>query len=418
MAPKKKVEEYSVELRFGRTKANLHMGIVGLPNVGKSSFFNVLTKQTIAASNFPFCTIDPNKGQAVIPDARYDTLCEMYKPRSKVPAVLNVLDIAGLVKGAHSGAGLGNAFLSHVMAVDGIYHMVRIFDDADITHVDDTVDPVRDMETIIEELCLKDLAYFDAAEDEVVKKAKRANAKIPDIFLNTCAKIRACLEDRRLLSKETWSGAEVENINLNFKTFLTTKPMIYLMNMSPKQYLTRKSKWLPKVLEWVNGKGGGTIIPFSVAFEEQYIEAAQAKEAGDGGAALDALKAEWALKLGCDLSKTFASQMEKIIKTGFADLNLLNFFTCGEDEVRSWTVYKGAMAPQAASSIHNDFEKHFIKAETVSYDDFIANTPAESHGGKVSMAGVVKAGKLRMEGKTYVVKDGDILNIKENSKKK
>lgn len=402
MAPKKKEEKptYSVDLRFGRTKANLKMGIVGLPNVGKSSFFNLLTKQMAEAANFPFCTIKPNEGRVQVPDNRFTKLCEMWKPKSEVPAFLNVTDIAGLVRGAHEGQGLGNDFLSHIQAVDGIFHMCRLFDDPDVTHVDDSVDPVRDLDTITAELCLKDLATFNRIVDDVVVKAKRAQKKIPEVWTNTMDKVKGFLETNKILSKQSWTPIEVEKINETLPTLITTKPVVYLLNMSTKGYRTKRSKYLKPVFDWVNEHGGGTIIPFSVEYEQELFEAR------DDPARLAAIKEEGGANAD--------SQIEKIIKTGHNELNLMYFFTCGEDEVKCWTVYKGATAPQCAGTIHGDMERCFIKAEVCTYDDFVAN---QQPGGKVSFAGVKAVGKYRQEGKTYVAQDGDILHIMHNAKK-
>ncbi|CAD7950434.1 unnamed protein product [Amoebophrya sp. A120] len=401
MAPKKKDEKpaYSVELRFGRTKANLKMGIVGLPNVGKSSFFNLLTKQAAEAANFPFCTIKPNEGRCKVPDPRFEKLVDMWKPKSIVPAYLNITDIAGLVRGAHEGAGLGNDFLSHIQAVDGIYHMIRLFEDPDVTHVDDSVDPVRDLETITFELCQKDLATYDRIIDAYVVAQKRAQKKIPEEWTACMDKVKDYLQKNMLLSKQTWTPYEVEKINEFLPTLITTKPVVYLLNLSEKGYKTKKSKWLPKVFNWINEHGGGTMIPISVDFEQQLFDAK------DNPETLAALKAE---------EGNTDSQLDKIIKTGYSELNLMYFFTCGEDEVRAWTVYKGATAPNCAGAIHTDMERCFIKAETCTYDDFLAS---QEEGRKASMAGVKAAGKYKMEGKQYVVKDGDILHIMHNAKK-
>jgi len=351
------------------------------------------------AQNFPFCTINPNEGRCKVPDPRFEKLCEMWKPKSIVPAYLNVTDIAGLVRGAHEGAGLGNDFLSHIQAVDGIFHMIRLFEDTDVTHVDDSVDPVRDLETITQELCLKDLAYYTSTIDTYVTAMKRAQKKIPDEWTACMDKVKGYLESNQLLSKQNWSPYEVEKINEMLPILITTKPVVYLLNMSEKGYKTKKSKWLSKVFTWIQEHGGGTIIPFSVDYEEQLFQAR------DNPEQLAALKAE---------EGNTDSAIDKIIKTGHNELNLMYFFTTGEDEVRAWTVYKGATAPNCAGAIHTDMERCFIKAEVCTYDDFCEH---QTPGGKTSMAGVKAAGKYKMEGKTYVVKDGDILHIMHNAKK-
>lgn len=404
MAPKKKEADkggYSLELRFGRTKANLKMGVVGLPNVGKSSFFNLMTKQHIDAANFPFCTINPNEGRVQLPDDRFTDLCKRYKPKSEVPAYLNITDIAGLVKGASEGEGLGNAFLSHIQAVDGIYHMVRLFENDEVTHVDDSVDPVRDLETITSELALKDRAYVNSVREQEETKLKKANnKKMEENLVKLFDRVQELLDKNQILSKQEWTAYEVEKINELMPRLITTKPVVYLLNMSEKSYVTKKSKWLKKVFDWINAHGGGTIIPYSVELEERLAEA---QEQGDT-AALEEIEKEGG-----------KSNLEKIIKTGFNELNLINFLTCGEDEVRAWTVYKGATAPNCAGAIHSDMERCFIKAEVVSYADFVEHTPND--GKKASMAGVKAAGKYRQEGKTYVVNDGDIINIMHNAKK-
>jgi len=403
MAPKKKGKDeeagYKLELRFGRTKANLKMGVVGLPNVGKSSFFNLLTKQSIDAANFPFCTIKPNEGRVQLPDPRFEKLCSMYKPKSEVPAYLNVTDIAGLVRGASEGEGLGNEFLSHIAAVDGIYHMVRLFESDEVTHVDDSVDPVRDLQTITAELCIKDRQYVDSVRAAEETKLKKANKKMTDEMTALFDRLQELLDTTKVLSKQEWSSFEVEKINELMPRLIGTKPVVYLLNMSEKGYITKKSKWLKKVFDKINEMGGGTIIPYSVEFEERILEA----QANNDEAGLKAIEEEGG-----------KPNLEKIIRTGFNELNLINFFTVGEDEVRAWTVYKGATAPNCAGAIHGDMEKCFIKAEVAKYTDFVE---LQTAGQKASMAGVKSAGKYKQEGKTYLVEDGDIINIMHNAKK-
>ncbi|KAI8830948.1 P-loop containing nucleoside triphosphate hydrolase protein [Chytriomyces cf. hyalinus JEL632] len=376
--------------RFGRVKANLRMGVVGLPNVGKSSLFNLLTEQSVPAENFPFCTIEPNEARCAVPDARYDFLCKLWKSPSLIPAYLMVTDIAGLIKGAAEGAGLGNAFLSHIQAVDGIYHCIRIFDNDDVIHVDDSIDPIRDLETIQTELCKKDLEILKkavAAEELAVKKSA-GKMKLSPTFINATEKLQTMLSKNISVRSGEWSTTEVEMINDKMR-FITTKPIVYLANMTKADYLRKKNKWLAKIHAWIQAHGGGVLIPFSIEFEEEYWgaedKAAYLKECGAEG---------------------IVSALPKIITTGYKELNLVNFFTAGEKEVRSWTVYGGAVAPEAASVIHTDFAKGFIKAEVAAFADF-----KEHHGGSKSMASVKAAGKYRIEGKTYVVKDGDICHF-------
>jgi len=248
-------------------------------------------------------------------------------------------------------------------------------------------------------LCLKDIQHWEREYGDAKDKAKRANKKLPDIFVETMDKVGDYLKNNQLIGKQKWTAIEVEKINETLPRLITSKPVIYLLNCTEKVFFSRKNKWLAKVHEWIQAHGGGTTMLFSAEFEERL------NDAKDDQAALDAIKAE---------SPHAVSSMEKIVKAGFKELNLLNFFTTGEDEVRSWTVYKGATAPNAAGAIHGDMEKCFIKAEVCAYDDFIANTKTDV---KVSMAGAKAAGKYRVEGKAYVVQDGDIIQIMHNAKK-
>ncbi|ORY38658.1 hypothetical protein BCR33DRAFT_700488 [Rhizoclosmatium globosum] len=390
MPPKKseKSREEENVAKFGRVKNNLRMGVVGLPNVGKSSLFNLLTNQNVDAANFPFCTIDPNEARCAVPDARYDYLCDLWKSPSLVPAYLMVTDIAGLIKGASEGAGLGNAFLSHIQAVDGIFHCVRIFEDNDVIHVDDSIDPIRDLETIQGELCKKDLAILKqaVAAEELAVKRSGGKFKLSPTFIGMTTKMQELLEKNIPVRSGEWSTPEIELINEKM-SLITTKPIVYLANMSKADFIRKKNKWLAKIHAWIQSHGGGVLIPFSVEFEQGYDQA-EDKEAFLKDCGVEGI----------------ASALPKIITTGYSQLNLVNFFTAGEKEVRAWTVYGGASAPEAASVIHSDFGKLFIKAEVASYADF-----KEHCGGQKSMANVKAAGKYRVEGKTYVVKDGDII---------
>lgn len=389
-------EDANPAARFGRVRNTLKMGLVGLPNVGKSSLFNLLTAQSVPAENFPFCTIDPSEARAAVPDSRFDKLCEVWSPPSRVPAYLSVTDIAGLIRGASEGQGLGNAFLSHIQAVDGVYHLVRAFDNDEVLHVDDSVDAVRDLETIHSELCLKDLDYVVKAIEAEEAKNKRVQGKVSKesaFLLETLAKVRAMLEDQKPIRTGEWSNNEVALIKDTMHQLITTKPIVYLVNLSKADFIRKRNKWLPKVHRWVQEHGGGALIPFSVEFEEELFELRED----------EAARAAFLEESKCD------SAMDKIISTGYRELNLIHFLTAGEKEVRCWTVQKGALAPQAAGVIHTDFERGFIKAEVVQWADY-----EELSTGRPGMAEVKAAGKYRQEGKQYKVTDGDIIEFKFN----
>ena len=288
MPPKKKKGDNNDELglmraaRFGRVKNDLAMGFVGLPNVGKSSLTNLLGGNNVAeAANYPFCTIDPNVSQCVVPDKNFKYLSDCYKPPSIVPAVLKITDIAGLIKGAAEGAGLGNAFLSHIAAVDGIFHLVRAFDNDEVIHVDDSVNPIRDLETIEGELCLKDQEslqkVLEREKDRVRKEKGIARANEPplsDTFLSAYEKCKELLDKNHPVQTGTFSSGEVELIR--DWGLITTKPQVYVINMTQRDFIRKASKWLPKISAWVKEHGGGQVIPMSVEFEE---ELASLKEA-------------------------------------------------------------------------------------------------------------------------------------------
>jgi obg-like ATPase 1 len=381
-------------LRFGRPGNNLKMGIVGLPNVGKSSLFNLLgDSANAAAENYPFCTIDPNTARCPVPDKRYKQLCDIWDPPSKYPAYLHLVDIAGLIKGASEGAGLGNAFLSHIQAVDGIFHMVRAFDSKEVTHVEDTIDPERDLETITSELCKKDLAYVLQQRELREKDVKKnPTMKLPPLFFSVMDKVQEMLEKSQPLAKGcVWTAPEVEKINELIPGCITLKPVVYLINCSEKSFCIGGNKYLKKIKEWVDSHGGGLVIPMSVEFEEKL---AKLRKDGDE----DGAKALLATVAGGR-----GSMLPRIVKCGYKQLNLMYYFTAGDKEVRCWTVAVGATAPQAAGVIHTDFETGFIKLECCSYDDYMA-----CFNGKKGMACVKEAGKYRQEGKNYIVQDGDI----------
>lgn len=388
--PPKKAEEPKVRKPIiGRLGTNLKMGIVGLPNVGKSTFFNILTKLQAAAENFPFCTIDPNEGRVPVPDPRFDFLCEKYKPASKVPAFLNVVDIAGLVKGANEGLGLGNAFLSHIKACDGIFHMIRIFDDEEIVHVEGAVDPIRDIEIINTELILKDLEYVEKVFKEVEIKVTRANDKTLKFDYEVLTKVLDLLKNQKKWARShDWNDKEIEVLNKHL--LITSKPIVYLLNMSENEFIKKKSKWLPKIKAWIDeNDAGASVIPCSAVFENNVNEKATPEE-----------------RTAYMTEKGATSQMDKIITTGYRALQLAYFFTAGEDEVKCWTIQVGTKAPQAAGRIHTDFEKGFIMAEVMKFEDF------KECG---SEAACKAGGKYRQQGKQYTVEDGDIILFKFNA---
>ncbi|KAF9473745.1 hypothetical protein BDN70DRAFT_816785 [Pholiota conissans] len=386
MPPKKVVAEKKTLL--GRPSNNLKIGIVGLPNVGKSSFFNVLSETDLGkAANFPYATINPEEARIPVPDPRFDWLYTVYKPNSRVPAFLTCIDIAGLTAGASTGAGLGNAFLSHVRSVDGIFQVVRAFDDAEVIHVEGDVNPLRDMEIIQTELRLKDIEWVEKyleglkksgrnlGSSSLADKAKKEEIAIVEKILKTIT------VDQKDVRKVDWNNKEVDVVN-NLQ-LLTAKPVTYLVNLSEKDYVRKKNKWLAKIKAWIDEHNpGDPLIPFSVALEERLAQITDPAER----------KAEEE-KAGA------TSALPKITQAGYASLDLIRYFTCGPDEVRAWTIRKGTKAPQAAGVIHSDFENKFVCGEIMSYEDL------KEYG---SEAAVKAAGKLRQQGKPYEMIDGDI----------
>ncbi|KAK3582652.1 hypothetical protein CHS0354_001700 [Potamilus streckersoni] len=388
MPPKKKDDASNKPPPLiGRMGTNLKIGIVGLPNVGKSTFFNVLTKSQAAAENFPFCTIDPNESRVPVPDARFDFLCEHFQPLSKVPAFLNVVDIAGLVKGAHEGKGLGNSFLSNINACDAIFHCIRAFSDEEIIHVEGDVDPVRDLEIIHGEIRLKDMEYLNKHLDGIEKTILRGGDKSKKPELDCLVRVRDALNDGKWVRQLTWDAKEIDILNQHL--FLTAKPVIYLVNLSEKDYIRKKNKWLGKIKEWIDTfDSGASVILFSAALESKLVDMSPEEK-------------EKFLK-----ENETQSVLDKIIVIGYKALNLAYFFTSGKDEVKAWTIQVGTKAPQAAGRIHSDMEKGFIMAEVMSFDDF------KEYGSENACKA---AGKYKQKGKEYVVEDGDIVFVKFNA---
>ena len=363
----------------------LKCGIVGLPNVGKSTIFNALTNAKAQAANFPFCTIEPNVGVITVPDVRLTKISEIVNPQNLVPTTVEIVDIAGLVKGASKGEGLGNQFLGNIRETDAILHVLRCFDDDNIVHVDGSINPVRDKEIIDIELQLKDLETVIKTMQKYEKQAKVGNDKQAIQAMDLLKKYKDALESgKSARTVETDESTDWLNKTLNL---LTNKPVLYVCNVEETSANTG-NKYVEMVKEAVKDENA-EILVISAAIE---AEIAQLDSYEDRRAFLDDLNLE-------------KSGVEKLILKAYSLLNLITYFTAGEKEVRAWTIHKGDTAPQAAGVIHTDFEKGFIRAEVIAYQDFI------DFGGE---AKVKEAGKLRVEGKEYIVKDGDMMHFRFN----
>lgn len=363
----------------------LTAGIVGLPNVGKSTLFNAITKKNILAANYPFATIDPNVGVVTVPDKRLEVLENMYLPERLIATSYEFTDIAGLVKGASTGEGLGNKFLSHIREVDAICQVVRCFDDSNIIHVEGSVDPIRDIEIINLELIISDLEIINNRIDKVEKKARTTKDKETLEEIEVLKKAKDGLEKNIPLRLLNWTKEE-KNI-LKPYSFLTLKPMIYLANISENELDQQDNEHVKKVKELAN-KEGTIAIKLCAKVESELSELN------------DEDKQEMLEALGMK-----ESGLDQLIKATYDLLGLATYFTVGPDEVRAWTFKKGMNAKQCAGIIHSDFEKGFIKAEVMSYEDLV------TCGNELK---VKEAGKARLEGKDYLMQDGDICHFRFN----
>lgn len=362
----------------------MKMGIVGLPNVGKSTLFNAITKAGAECANYPFCTIEPNVGVVPVPDERLDKLAEMYNPEKVTHAVIEFVDIAGLVKGASKGEGLGNKFLSHIREVDSIVEVVRCFEDSNIVHVDGSINPLRDIETINLELIFADIEAVDKKIDNAKKKLK-ADKKYQE-ELDLLEKIKSTLESGK--SARTISFTEEELEILKDTYLLTMKPILYIANVSENQLEDPfNDENVKQVAEYAKSENA-EVVPLCVKIEEEL-----ATLEGDD-------KKEMLEALGLN-----ESGLDKVIKSSYDLLGLMSFLTAGEPEVRAWTIKKGTKAPKAAGKIHSDIERGFIRAEIVSYDDLIREG---------SMLACKEKGLVRSEGKEYIMQDGDIVLFRFN----
>ena len=363
---------------------SLTAGIVGLPNVGKSTLFNAITKQKILAANYPFATIEPNVGIVTVPDERVDFLEKMYKPKKTIPATFEFTDIAGLVAGASKGEGLGNKFLSHIREVNAICEVVRCFENSNITHVSGSIDPIRDIEVIEIELELADLEVIENRISRMGKKARMANDKEALKELELLEKVRENLE-KNIPTRNLKLTDEEKKILKPFN-LLTIKPIIYVANVSEED-IKEDNEYVKKLKEYAK-KENSEVVKISAKIEEELADLT------------DEDKKEFLEDLGIE-----ESGLDKLIKSSYKLLGLSTFLTAGEDEVKAWTYKQGKTAPECAGIIHTDFQKGFIKAEIMSFEDL------KKFGNELK---VKEAGRLRLEGKDYIMQDGDICHFRFN----
>ncbi len=364
----------------------LKCGIVGLPNVGKSTLFNCLSSAKAQSANFPFCTIEPNVGMISVPDTRLDRLVEMCSPKSVVPATVEIVDIAGLVKGASKGEGLGNKFLANIRETDAILHVLRCFDDDNITHVDGTVDPVRDMEIINYELQLKDLETVESRLAKTLKAAQTGGDKAAKLQAEVLSAYREALSQGRPARSVRFDSPDARRFARDL-FLLTNKPVLYVCNVDEASAATG-NRYVEQVRKALEGDDSGIMV-VAAATESDIAELDTAEE-----------RAEFLAEIGLE-----SSGVNRLIRAAYSLLGLKTYFTAGPDEVRAWTFTEGTKAPQAAGIIHTDFEKGFIRAEVIKYDDFVSLGSENA---------VKEAGRMSVEGKEYVVQYGDIMHLRFN----